>query len=93
METSNQFNPRCVCGGSTENPNDDCERCQLLAELARLQSQLAAETKRADEAEAAIEKHGGSLLPPQVLKSIYAAIDSLAAAEDGTDVEPASDGE
>lgn len=33
----------CVCGGSREKPNDDCERCRLIA-------QLAAERKRADEA-------------------------------------------
>lgn len=50
METSNQFNPRCVCGGSTENPNADCERCQMLAELARLKSDKEAAERERDEA-------------------------------------------
>jgi hypothetical protein len=27
------FNPECVCGGSVDRPNDDCERCQLVAAL------------------------------------------------------------
>lgn len=38
---SSEENKPCVCGGSTANPNADCERCQLLAKL-------AAETKRAE---------------------------------------------
>jgi hypothetical protein len=28
------FNPSCVCGGSIDNPNPDCERCALTAQLA-----------------------------------------------------------
>jgi hypothetical protein len=27
----------CVCGGSDERPNDDCERCQLIARIGRLE--------------------------------------------------------
>lgn len=23
------FNPSCICGGSINNPNEDCERCAL----------------------------------------------------------------
>jgi hypothetical protein len=30
----------CVCGGSTERPNDDCERCQLVARIADLEAKL-----------------------------------------------------
>ena len=33
----------CVCGGSASQPNRDCERCCLLAEIGRLQE--AAEKK------------------------------------------------
>jgi hypothetical protein len=28
----------CVCGGSTERPNDDCERCQIVARIADLEA-------------------------------------------------------
>lgn len=31
----------CVCGGSTERPNDDCERCQLVARIGRLEALVA----------------------------------------------------
>jgi hypothetical protein len=31
---SERFNGECVCGGSRERPNPDCERCRLLAALA-----------------------------------------------------------
>jgi hypothetical protein len=27
------FSDSCVCGGSKSQPNDDCERCMLIAEL------------------------------------------------------------
>jgi hypothetical protein len=30
----------CVCGGSTERPNPDCERCQLIARIGRLERLL-----------------------------------------------------
>ncbi len=26
---SGEFNPSCVCGGSLDNPNRDCERCMM----------------------------------------------------------------
>lgn len=39
----------CVCGGSTANPNMDCERCQLIAKL-------AAETKGRTNAEARVAR-------------------------------------
>lgn len=29
----------CVCGGSTANPNPDCERCQLVARIAELEAE------------------------------------------------------
>ena len=28
--------PTCVCGGTADHPNDDCERCGLVAEVAEL---------------------------------------------------------
>lgn len=62
METSNQFNPRCVCGGSTENPNADCERCQMLAELARLKSEKEAAERERDEARSQRDRLAGSLV-------------------------------
>lgn len=36
-----QFNDDCVCGGTRERPNPDCERCQMLAEIDRLRTKLA----------------------------------------------------
>lgn len=42
------FNPSCVCGGSIDKPNPDCERCDLIA-------QLAAAKQRAGEAEPFME--------------------------------------
>jgi hypothetical protein len=30
----------CVCGGSRARPNPDCERCELIAEVERLNAAL-----------------------------------------------------
>ncbi len=48
----------CVCGGSRAIPNADCERCQLIAEIARLRSIIAVITAppmTREEAEAALD--------------------------------------
>ena len=31
-----EFNPSCVCGGSVDQPNEDCERCMMVKEIERL---------------------------------------------------------
>lgn len=36
----------CVCGGSTARPNRDCERCQLVATIAKLEETLAEYAER-----------------------------------------------
>lgn len=36
-----EFNPECVCGGSVDKPNPDCERCVMLTELQRAKEMLA----------------------------------------------------
>ena len=41
----------CVCGGTKERPNTDCERCQLLATIATLTAEL--ERLKSDYAELA----------------------------------------
>lgn len=52
MSESHQFNPQCICGGSVDLPNADCERCRMQGELAALRSQLAAEKQLKEAAEA-----------------------------------------
>ena len=38
----------CVCGGSTDKPNPDCERCQLVAENDRLRARVSQLTGHLD---------------------------------------------
>jgi hypothetical protein len=41
MLRQNDLAERCVCGASTIDPNDDCERCRLVGEVLRLRSMVA----------------------------------------------------
>lgn len=40
---------KCCCGGSTERPNMDCERCVLIADATRLTAELAAANHQLDQ--------------------------------------------
>lgn len=48
MSDEKQVSDYCVCGGTPDNPNRDCERCQLVAQLTALKA-------RCGELEAAIQ--------------------------------------
>lgn len=51
---------QCVCGGTVEHPNRDCERCQLIVGLTRMtvaRDCLSEELKRI---EAAVDAAGGT---------------------------------
>lgn len=47
----------CICGGSRGQPNPDCERCGLVAEIDRLRARVAELESAGRETVAALETY------------------------------------
>ena len=50
-----KYTKECVCGGSVDDPNDDCERCQLIKDLAAKDAEIARLTAEVDSLYAQLE--------------------------------------